>query len=75
MLPQQLEQTIPFPAANGLAFGRSDFVKKLRTENDNERPTPIGDGVTAKGAKVRFRIQPDIARDPKKQQCSCNNTQ
>jgi hypothetical protein len=60
----EIPESIAAVGAKRLALLRSNLIEEFRAQNDDERAAPICHGVTAKGRKPRFGIQPEIAADP-----------
>ena len=63
----------PILSFHRAALGRSNFVKNLCPENDDDGAAPIGDGVAKECAKVRFRIEKAIANYPANKQNDRDN--
>ncbi len=56
-------------------LGRSDFIQKFRSQNDNDRAAPICNGITKKCAQMSFWVEHSITDDPNNKEPNCNHAQ
>jgi hypothetical protein len=61
---QKIEPRETLFSFNRTALGRSDFLQKFRSQNDDDRAAPIGNGVAKKCAQMRFWIEHSISDYP-----------
>ena len=57
------------------ALGRSNLIQKFRSQDDDNRAAPIGNGVPEKCAQVSFRIEQAVIDYPDNQQPDRDETQ
>lgn len=72
------QETLPafaFARVRCAAFRRTGFIKEFGSNDYNNGPAPVSDGITKERAKMRFWIKQTVADEPGDKQSGGDNAE